>query len=191
VNLRFYGRKFYFYKNYIPMQLSTKAILLAGLFAALTASSCKTKKAVVKPVKAPVAPAAPTPPPPPTAETPKEEPPAPPAKPDFNFSNIQFEFNSGVLKTSSYATLDKIVAEMKKDPSARFMINGHSSAEGSAAHNQSLSEDRANAVKGYLTNAGINGGNLEVKGWGESKPLSNNTSEESRSLNRRVEIKVR
>jgi OOP family OmpA-OmpF porin len=173
------------------MQLSTKAVLLAGLFAVITVSSCKTKKAVVKPIEpAPAAPAAPAPPPPPPAETPKEEPAPPPAKPNFNFSNIQFEFNSGVLKTSSYATLDKIVAEMKKDPNARFMINGHSSAEGSAAHNQSLSEDRANAVKGYLTNAGINGGNLEVKGWGESKPLTNNTSEEGRSLNRRVEIKL-
>jgi OOP family OmpA-OmpF porin len=173
------------------MQLSTKTILLAGLFAALTMSSCKTKKAVVKPAEpAPAAPAPPPAPPAQPAETPKEEPPAPPAKPNFNFSNIQFEFNSGVLKTSSYGTLDKIVAEMKKDPNAKFMINGHSSAEGSAAHNQSLSEDRANAVKGYLTNAGINGGNLEVKGWGESKPLTNNTSEEGRSLNRRVEIKV-
>ncbi|WP_342648100.1 OmpA family protein [Mucilaginibacter sp. CSA2-8R] len=173
------------------MQLSTKAVLLAGLCTALTVSSCKTKKAVVKPAEPAVAaPATPPPPPPAPAETPKEEPAPPPAKPNFNFSNIQFEFNSGVLKTSSYGTLDKIAAEMKKDPNAKFMINGHSSAEGSAAHNQSLSEDRANAVKGYLTNAGINGGNLEVKGWGESKPLTNNTSEEGRSLNRRVEIKV-
>ncbi len=173
------------------MQLSTKTILLAGLCAALTVSSCKTKKAIVKPAEpAPAAQAPPPTPPAQPAEPPKEEPAPPPAAPNFNFSNIQFEFNSGVLKTSSYGTLDKIVAEMKKDPNAKFMINGHSSAEGSAAHNQSLSEDRANAVKGYLTNAGINGANLEVKGWGESKPLTNNTSEEGRSLNRRVEIKV-
>jgi OOP family OmpA-OmpF porin len=161
------------------------------LLLATSIQACKTKKAVVKPAPpAPVAaPVAEKPAPPPPAP-PKEEPAPPAPKPNYNFSNIQFEFNSAVLKTGSYELLDKVAAEMKKDISVKFMLNGHSSAEGSAEHNQSLSLDRANSVKSYLTNAGISGDNLSVKGYGESKPLSNNTSEESRALNRRVEIKL-
>ncbi|WP_345947537.1 OmpA family protein [Mucilaginibacter sp. PAMB04274] len=159
----------------------------------LSFGACKTKKLPAKPAPPPAA-AQPAPPPqaqaPAPAQQPKEEPATPPAKPNFNFSNIQFEFNSAVLKTGSYETLDKVVGEMKKDPSAKFTLNGHSSAEGTAEHNQSLSVDRANSVKSYLINGGINGANLTVRGWGESKPITTNTNEEARALNRRVEIKL-
>ena len=79
---------------------------------------------------------------------------------------------------------------MKKDPSVKFVLNGHSSAEGSDAHNMSLSIDRANSVKSYLVNAGFSADNFSIKGFGESKPVSSNTTEEGRALNRRVEIKV-
>lgn len=123
----------------------------------------------------------------PVKET-KEEPAPVDAKPDFNFHNIQFEFNSIVLKTNSYSILDKAAAEMKKDPGVKFIINGHSSSEGSTEHNLSLSRDRANSVKTYLVNAGVSGSNLQVKGFGESKPINTNDTEEARALNRRVEI---
>jgi OOP family OmpA-OmpF porin len=98
--------------------------------------------------------------------------------------------NSAVLKTASYPILDKVAVELKKDPSARFMISGHSSAEGTAEHNMSLSLDRANSVKQYLDNAGAFGDNIQVKGYGESVPLTENKTEEGRALNRRVEIKL-
>ncbi len=158
----------------------------------LTMYSCKAKKMVAK-TPAPVVKKENTevtktePEPQRTPEPEKEE---PVAKPDYNFENILFEFNSAVLKTSSFAILDKAVAEMKKDPSVKFVLNGHSSAEGSDAHNMSLSIDRANSVKSYLVNAGFSADNFSIKGFGESKPFSSNTSEEGRSLNRRVEIKV-
>jgi OOP family OmpA-OmpF porin len=54
----------------------------------------------------------------------------------------------------------------------------------------SLSVDRANSVKLYLVNSGVNGDNLTVKGWGESKPIADNTTEDGRVLNRRVEVKL-
>jgi OmpA-OmpF porin, OOP family len=111
------------------------------------------------------------------------------AKANYNFKNIQFEFNSAVLKTFSYEVLDQIAAEMKKGNASRFEISGHSSAEGSDEHNKSLSVDRANAVKTYLVNAGVSAANLSTIGYGESKPLTQNTTEEGRALNRRVEIK--
>lgn len=164
---------------------------LIGLFT-LTLYSCKTKKLVAKPDPAPVS--KPAPPveeknPEPVPEKAPEKP-APVEKPDFNLDNIQFEFNSFVLKTSSFPILDKAVAEMKKAPNTRFVLNGHSSAEGTPEHNMSLSIDRANAVKSYFVNAGLNASIFTIVGHGEKEPISNNATEEGRMLNRRTEIKV-
>lgn len=111
------------------------------------------------------------------------------AEPAFNYKNILFEFNSSVLKTSSYPVLDEIAREMKKYPGMQFSLNGHSSAEGTDTRNMTLSIDRATAVKSYLVSAGINGRNLEAKGFGESLPVNSNGTEAARQLNRRVEIK--
>lgn len=163
---------------------------LIGLFV-LSISACKTKKLATKPEPAPATQQAPPPEEKKAEPAPVKEPekPAPVEKPNFNFDNIQFEFNSYVLKTASFPVLDKAVAEMKKDPSVKFVLNGHSSAEGTVEHNMSLSVDRANAVKSYLINAGINGNNLTIKGHGQAQPVSSNDTDEGRTLNRRVEIK--
>lgn len=158
----------------------------------ITMYSCKAKKlATTTPapvVKKENTEVTKTEPEPQRAPEPQKEEPV--AAPDYNFQNILFEFNSAVLKTSSFAILDKAVAEMKKDPSVKFVLNGHSSAEGSPEHNMSLSVDRANSVKSYLVNAGFSADNFSIKGFGESQPVSENTNEEGRALNRRVEIKV-
>lgn len=165
-------------------------VLAASL--AFTLPACKAKKAVVKQQPATdtvkPAPVAPAPAPAPAPE--KEEPAPAPVKQDFHFPNVQFELNSAVLKTDSYQTLDLVAGSMKAAPTTKLILNGNSSAEGSAEHNMSLSLDRANAVKAYLVNAGVNGANLTTKGYGESKPIADNTTEEGRALNRRVEIKV-
>lgn len=156
---------------------------------AISLQACKTKKIAAKP--APVAKPAEAPAPAPVEEK-KEEPAAAPApeKPNYSFNNIQFEFNSGVLKTASFAILDQAATEMKKDPSVKFILNGHSSAEGTVEHNMSLSVDRANSVKSYLVNAGIPESNLSIKGFGATQPMTSNDTEEGKVLNRRVEIKV-
>ncbi|GGH03919.1 OmpA family protein [Mucilaginibacter phyllosphaerae] len=160
------------------------------VFATAVLPACKAKKPVVQPPP-PVVENKPTPAPAVVAPAPEPAPaPAPVVeKPDYNFRNIKFEFNSGILKTDAYPILDKAAAEIKKDPSVRFVLNGNSSAEGSTEHNMALSIERANAVKTYLVNTGVNAGLLDVKGYGESMPVSPNTDEASRALNRRVEIK--
>lgn len=171
----------------------TKNIFLTSLIAlsTLTIYSCKTKKMVTKPAPAPVAKPAP-----PVEEKkpepiPQKEPEAAPSdKPDFNLDNIQFEFNSFVLKTASFSILDKAVAEMKKSPTTKFVLHGHSSAEGTPEHNMQLSVDRANAVKSYFINAGLSADNFTVVGHGEKEPISTNNNEEGRTLNRRTEIKL-
>lgn len=170
---------------------TTKTLLLPAVLCLLTISlySCKSKKLVAKPAPVPTAQAPEAPKPAPVEEK-KEEPVATVTKPDYNFNNVQFEFNSSVLKTASYQVLDKVASEMKKDLSVKFVLNGHSSAEGTPAHNMSLSVDRANAVKSYLVNAGLPDANFAIKGFGESKPVAPNDNEEGRELNRRVEIKL-
>lgn len=170
--------------------LRTSLFLAAIGLLSFSFQSCKTKKAIAKP--------APVERPAPVVEEKKPEPapepkpaPAPePEKPNYNFNNVQFEFNSGVLKTESFAVLDKIASEMKKDTSVKFIINGHSSIEGSAEHNMSLSVDRANSVKLYLQNAGVSSANLSIKGFGATQPTASNDTEEGRVLNRRVEVKL-
>jgi OOP family OmpA-OmpF porin len=170
--------------------LKTQFLAITIGVLAITSQACKTKKAVVAPP--PAAPVEQTPAPAPKPATPAPAPaPAPaPEKPDYNFSNIQFEFNSAVLKTASYQTLDHIAKELKMDQSVKFILNGNASAEGTAEHNMSLSVDRANSVKLYLINSGVKAENLTVKGWGESKPIADNSTEDGRVLNRRVEVKV-
>lgn len=171
----------------------TKKLLFALLigFSTLAMYSCKAKKLVVKPVPAPVAKPAPVEEkkvaPTPVKEVEK---PAPVEKPNFDLANIQFEFNSFVLKTASLPILDKAVAEMKKAPNTKFILNGHSSAEGSAAHNMSLSVDRANAVKSYFVNTGLSASNFTIVGHGDKEPVSSNATEAGRMLNRRTEIQV-
>jgi OOP family OmpA-OmpF porin len=174
------------------MNLTTSKIttfILALSTAAILFTSCRAKKPVAAaepPVQqeAPVAQTAPVE----EKETEVTPTPTPEKMPDFNYSNIQFEFNSSVLKTASYAILDQIASEMKKYNTVRFNINGHASQEGTEQRNMTLSNDRANSVKVYLVNAGVEGENLNSVGFGESKPVASNETEEGRVLNRRVEI---
>jgi OOP family OmpA-OmpF porin len=174
--------------------LKNISILSLLLLAVLLAPACKSKKPLVQkpaPVEEPAKPVAQP------VEEKKPEPvqqqaapaPTPAPAPDYNFSNIQFEFNSAVLKTNAYAILDKASRELKKDPSAKFALNGYASAEGTDEHNLALSQERANSVKTYLVNSGVSGDILTTKGYGEQNPISKNTDEASRALNRRVEIK--
>jgi len=159
------------------------------LLALVSLQACKAKKIVQKP--APVAdvvkPAPVVVQPKAVVAAPKPTPPQV-AKPDYTFSNIQFEFNSGILKTDSYPILDKAAATMKMDPSVKFKLSGYASIEGTAAHNMKLSIDRANAVKTYLTNSGVSADDITAKGFGTSNPIADNDSETGKVLNRRVEI---
>jgi len=104
------------------------------------------------------------------------------------YAPIQFEFDSSVLKTSSYSTLDKLAKELR-DNNSSVQLDGYASAEGSEAYNLTLSKDRANSVKQYLVNAGVSSSSITANGYGEKNPVASNATEEGRVQNRRVEIK--
>jgi len=106
------------------------------------------------------------------------------------YSNIQFEFDSSVLRTSSYPVLDATSADLRSSGKT-VEIDGYASSEGTAAHNLSLSRDRANSVKTYLVNSGVTASKLKVKGYGETNPIADNSTEEGRVANRRVAFKQR
>ena len=105
------------------------------------------------------------------------------------YSNIQFEFDSSVLRTSSYPALDATSADLRSNAGKSTELDGFASSEGTAAHNLKLSKDRANSVKTYLVNSGVDAKRLKVKGYGETKPIADNSTEAGRVLNRRVEFK--
>ncbi|RFZ93030.1 OmpA family protein [Mucilaginibacter conchicola] len=106
------------------------------------------------------------------------------------YSNIQFEFDSSVLRTSSYPALDATSADLRSSGKT-VEVQGFASSEGTAAHNMTLSRDRANSVKTYLVNSGVSASKLKVKAFGETKPIADNSTEEGRIANRRVAFQVR
>jgi OmpA-OmpF porin, OOP family len=102
------------------------------------------------------------------------------------FEKIGFDFNSSVLKTESYPTLDKLSSVLREN-GGKVTVNGYASSEGTAAYNLKLSKDRANSVKTYLVNSGVNASQVATKGHGEANPIASNDTEEGRIQNRRVE----
>jgi len=104
-------------------------------------------------------------------------------------NNIQFEYNSSVLRTTSYTTLDKVSSALRANSAAKLQLGGHASAEGTEAYNIQLSLDRANAVKTYLVNSGVDAKRVATQGYGETRPIASNTTEEGRVANRRVEFR--
>ena len=102
------------------------------------------------------------------------------------FETIQFDFNSSVLKTDSYPVLDKLSSVLREN-GGKVTTKGYASSEGTAAYNLKLSKDRANSVKTYLVNSGVNASQVTVKGLGEANPIASNDTEEGRIQNRRVE----
>ncbi|WP_410221965.1 OmpA family protein [Pedobacter sp.] len=102
------------------------------------------------------------------------------------FENIQFDFNSSVLKTESYPTLDKLSSILREN-GGKVTVNGYASSEGTAAYNLKLSKDRANSVKTYLVNSGVKASQVATKGYGEANPIASNDTEEGRIQNRRVQ----
>jgi OOP family OmpA-OmpF porin len=102
------------------------------------------------------------------------------------YEPIQFEFNSSVLKTESYPILDKLSSTLREN-SGKVTLKGYASSEGTAAYNMKLSRDRANSVKTYLVNSGVNASAVVARGYGEANPIASNDTEEGRIQNRRVE----
>jgi outer membrane protein OmpA-like peptidoglycan-associated protein len=101
---------------------------------------------------------------------------------------ILFDVDKSTLKPESMGSINEILNIMKKDLSAKFEIDGHTDNTGDAAHNLTLSQQRADAVKTQLVSMGIDSSRLSTKGFGDTKPMDTNDTPEGKANNRRVEF---
>jgi outer membrane protein OmpA-like peptidoglycan-associated protein len=104
--------------------------------------------------------------------------------------NIFFETASYALLPASTVELDKLVKLMTTNAKMRIEVGGHTDNVGNDAANQLLSEERANAVRDFLIAHGIEASRVVAKGYGETRPVATNDTDEGRALNRRTEITV-
>jgi OmpA-OmpF porin, OOP family len=101
---------------------------------------------------------------------------------------ILFDTDSDVVRSESRPVLEEVLSVLKGEPEWKLTIEGHTDAIGSDAHNQTLSQKRAESVAAYLRSGGIDAGRLKTVGLGESKPVADNDTELGRAQNRRVEL---
>ena len=102
---------------------------------------------------------------------------------------IYFDTGSDRIRPESSPTLKEMGTMLKDHPELKLVIEGHTDNVGKPDANQTLSEKRANAVRQFLVNSyQIEGGRLQAKGLGETKPVASNDSPEGRQSNRRVEL---
>jgi outer membrane protein OmpA-like peptidoglycan-associated protein len=105
-------------------------------------------------------------------------------------NEILFDVDSASLRPRARATLEELAEVFRKYPDTALRIEGHADSTGSYAHNQRLSDRRAEAVRNYLEMQGVKDARIDAIGFGESEPRASNDSEEGRQLNRRVEISI-
>lgn len=106
-------------------------------------------------------------------------------------ASVLFDVDKSALKPAAKASLDKLAKVLAAYPNASVTINGHTSSEGDEAHNQKLSEARAQSVKDALGKLVPKTVALDAHGLGSSQPITDNKTEKTRAPNRRVEIFVK
>ncbi len=105
-------------------------------------------------------------------------------------SNVLFAFDKSNLSDDAKTNLDKLVVVLNSYPDTDIEVQGHTDSKGSEAYNQTLSEQRAGTVSGYLSGQGIAYNRLTIKGFGENIPKYSNDTAEGRTQNRRVEFLI-
>lgn len=102
---------------------------------------------------------------------------------------INFASGSAEISAGSEAILEKALRSMKDNPEIIVEISGHTDSRGTRAMNMNLSKNRAESVKSWLVNNGIDASRIETEGYGPDKPIDSNDTEEGRLRNRRIEFK--
>lgn len=113
-----------------------------------------------------------------------------PYKAILELKGVNFDYNIHALRQDAFPLLDEAVAMLKRHPDVRVEVAGHTDYNNTDAFNQRLSERRAKAVMDYLVSEGVPAARLTAKGYGESQPIADNTTEAGQAKNRRVELRV-
>ncbi len=108
----------------------------------------------------------------------------------IRLNKVYFERGTSTLLDDSFKELDQVIEMMNENPNVKIELSGHTDNQGSSKLNLNLSQERVDVVELYLTEHGIENKRIKGKGYGGTKPVASNASEESRKLNRRVEITI-
>jgi OmpA-OmpF porin, OOP family len=101
---------------------------------------------------------------------------------------IHFETGKATIQPSSDDSLNQVVIMLQQNPDLKLRVEGHTDNQGNAAANQALSEKRAQAVVTWLVANGVDAARLKAQGFGQSKPVADNSTDDGRAKNRRVEL---
>jgi len=105
-------------------------------------------------------------------------------------SNVTFAFDSSAVQPQFRPTLDQVAQTLVSYNQTYIDVLGHTDSTGTDAYNQALSERRAQSVSDYLSMRGVARARMGIRGYGETQPIASNETEQGRSQNRRVEVKV-
>ena len=101
---------------------------------------------------------------------------------------INFETGKALIKPESENIIDQVAQLLKENAALKISVEGHTDNVGTAPANQTLSENRAKAVMNAIIAKGIDKARLSSKGWGQTKPIADNKTDDGKAKNRRVEI---
>lgn len=105
-------------------------------------------------------------------------------------NNVFFDFDKWSLRSESFIELDRVVKLLSENPAIEIEMSAHTDSRGSDEYNYKLSDNRARSVMDYIISKGIAANRIVSQGYGETKPVVPNDTDENRQLNRRVEFKI-
>ncbi len=111
-------------------------------------------------------------------------------KDEIALRGVNFETNSDRLLPSASSILDDAAATLRKNPTIKVEVAGHTDSDGSAAYNEGLSARRATTVRDYLAANGVAMDRMTTRGYGESQPIADNSTREGKAQNRRVVLVI-
>jgi outer membrane protein OmpA-like peptidoglycan-associated protein len=108
----------------------------------------------------------------------------------IKIQKLQFDGGAYTINASSFASLDEVYELLSANPNMTVEIGGHTNGNGDDIYCDALSTNRANAVRDYLVNKGIDRARMKCKGYGKHKHIANDNTPEGKKMNQRVEIKI-
>jgi outer membrane protein OmpA-like peptidoglycan-associated protein len=108
----------------------------------------------------------------------------------IRLNNLFFDFGKHDLKPASFSELKRLIGLLREQPSLTIQLTGHTDNVGDDPSNMRLSEERVTEVKNFLVKQGVDANRLQARGYGETKPIADNKTEEGRQINRRVEFVI-
>ncbi|MGE8498398.1 MAG: OmpA family protein [Pseudomonas sp.] len=106
------------------------------------------------------------------------------------FGDVLFDVDRAELKTNGLGNVNKLATFLQENPERKVIIEGYTDSTGSASHNQSLSERRANSVRTALVKMGVSPERIVTQGYGKEYPVASNSDASGRAMNRRVEVTI-